>query len=315
MLEVPLFWQRPAITEKTAWTTIKKESGLAFQYFAVPWATVFDGIEAQNFKAFMILDELKRQLANCHGSAIRRATVSQHIHTLSYIPLFKVCGITDLFWPHKTDQLSQVDGITLHSFPLFPVQAKPVEINKSFFANKTYEFNFIGAYRQNLYLSDIRKQIFKLSDVLPNSLIVDRGAWFFEETVYGNQLGKFTSTSENTINKNKQAEEYTSAIETSWFSFCPSGSGPNSIRLLEVLSLGSIPIVFSNDLDLSFLGDDWKTSVLHFPETEEGLQQAVRHCSEMGLRQRQQMVKNGQKLFKRIHPKNFGTMIRRKLQG
>ena len=34
------------------------------------------------------------------------------------------------------------------------------------------------------------------------------------------------------------------------YTLCPSGSGPNSIRLWESLACGSIPIILSDTLDL-----------------------------------------------------------------
>ena len=34
------------------------------------------------------------------------------------------------------------------------------------------------------------------------------------------------------------------------FSLCPSGSGPNSIRLWESLALGSIPVLLADTLEL-----------------------------------------------------------------
>ena len=39
-------------------------------------------------------------------------------------------------------------------------------------------------------------------------------------------------------------------MNDSKYTLCPSGSGPNSIRLWEALAVGSIPIVLSDNLDL-----------------------------------------------------------------
>ena len=39
-------------------------------------------------------------------------------------------------------------------------------------------------------------------------------------------------------------------MNDSKYTLCPSGSGPNSIRLWEALAVGSLPIVLSDNLDL-----------------------------------------------------------------
>ena len=46
---------------------------------------------------------------------------------------------------------------------------------------------------------------------------------------------------------------------------CPSGSGPNSIRLWEALATGAIPIILSDTLDLP-KHELWKNAVLYVKE-------------------------------------------------
>ncbi|MFM6205180.1 exostosin family protein, partial [Planktothrix sp.] len=58
-------------------------------------------------------------------------------------------------------------------------------------------------------------------------------------------------------------------LKQSVFSLCPSGSGPNSIRLWESIGYGSIPVVLSDtylppgDLDL------WESAVVVCPEQSD----------------------------------------------
>jgi len=55
---------------------------------------------------------------------------------------------------------------------------------------------------------------------------------------------------------------------------CPSGSGPNSIRLWESLAAGAIPVVLADTLELP-AHPLWKDAVVFLPEAELGNLKAV----------------------------------------
>ena len=53
------------------------------------------------------------------------------------------------------------------------------------------------------------------------------------------------------------------------YSLCPSGAGPNSIRLWESLAVGAIPIILADTLELPE-HEDWDKAVLRVPEKDLG---------------------------------------------
>jgi hypothetical protein len=71
-------------------------------------------------------------------------------------------------------------------------------------------------------------------------LIIKKPKWHYEDNVYGND--KTARFSEDCY--------YKQMLMDSKFSLCPLGTGPNSIRLWESLSFGSIPVILSDKLIL-----------------------------------------------------------------
>lgn len=58
-------------------------------------------------------------------------------------------------------------------------------------------------------------------------------------------------------------------LMNSTFGLAPAGRGPSSLRLLEVLSAGSIPVVISDNFVLPFdTLIDWRRCVLVFPTSQ-----------------------------------------------
>jgi hypothetical protein len=43
---------------------------------------------------------------------------------------------------------------------------------------------------------------------------------------------------------------YNTILSDSVFSLCPLGAGPNTLRFWESIAVGSIPVIFSNDLGI-----------------------------------------------------------------
>jgi hypothetical protein len=57
-------------------------------------------------------------------------------------------------------------------------------------------------------------------------------------------------------------------VQRSVFALCPSGSGPNSIRLWEALGYGAIPVILADRLWLPGDAELWQQAALFVPETE-----------------------------------------------
>jgi glycosyltransferase involved in cell wall biosynthesis len=267
-------WQEPARTEKHAFDLLF-ENGCSrenFIYFGFPWATLFDGLARETD----IGDKLKRVLEEVgEGVAGNRiVTVCQHIKFRDYLKYFRAIGITDIFASHAERGETTSNGINIHAFPLFPAQGTGATPHKfssenflSHFLSRKLKYSFVGAYSSKYYLTNSRELIFKLPES-ENVLIKERAQWHFEKRVYDEQVyGK--SLSEHEVKEEtSNANEYIEIMENTQFSLCPSGTGPNSIRLWEAIEFGSIPIILADNLLLPGSQSLWEDACLIVPETE-----------------------------------------------
>jgi len=275
-------WQYPAVTEQFA---AQKMAEFAFEtpfeYIGFPWATLIDLVNREKKAEVQTWMSHLEKLENQQPT--RRVTVSQHISTFKRIGLFKDVGITDIFCSHATTDNYLMDGIRIHPFPIFPVQVPQLDIQSEFFdleKPRKYLYSFIGAYTPNGYLSDIRKKI--VDDFNhPRGNILMRGEWHYEKIVYQEQINKKKLDSEHQLSSEQKAEEYKEVLKNSTFSLCPSGTGPNSIRLWESIGALSIPVIFSDSLRLP--GDQalWNKAALIFPESMDKPEQVIKVLEEI----------------------------------
>ena len=248
-------WQLPAKTELWAYEKLikKNNADLFTQYICFPWASLIDYLDHNPKKAKTLLNALK---GHPPKMALKVVTYCQHIYALKMLPYFKLLGITDIFWSHKTIEQDFIDNIKLHPYSLYPVmhykRAKPYK-NKPLNERK-YLYSFIGAYQPKLYLTKVRQWIFDLPK-RDNTLIIERDEWHFEADVYREQLLGLTDEQAKIELKRLQEKEYIEVMEETVFCLCPSGSGPNSIRLWEAIKFGCIPIILSNTLDLKLISE------------------------------------------------------------
>ena len=124
----------------------------------------------------------------------------------------------------------------------------------------------MGAYHPRWYLSTIRKKIFDMKHDSSNTYIKYIGEWHFEKSVYST-LQNHKHELDNSNKHLQNTDEYNKLILNSRYSLCPSGSGPNSIRLWESLACGSIPIILSDTLDLPS-HHLWNKAIIRVPEKE-----------------------------------------------
>ena len=234
-------WQTPVITEKQTFLLLKKKI-LPDNYLAFPWATLIDEV---NTKLYSNLAYIKNLRFECF-------TVCQHIFFRELLPLFKTIGIHTVFTPHLEVgdwYYEKKYGIKLLPYSLFPVCFNFENIS---IENKKYKYSFTGSYDNSVYLSDIREKIFRM-DKNNENYIRQNDKWFYQDTVYNN--GKVSSD-----------EIYKNLLKNTEFSLCPSGSGPNSIRLYESMT-SSIPVLLADELALSpFI--DWDTLIIRMGEND-----------------------------------------------
>ncbi|NEQ35830.1 MAG: tetratricopeptide repeat protein [Okeania sp. SIO3I5] len=244
-------WQYPAITEKYAYQMANKfltkdnfEQNVI--YFGFPWATLLDKrLHSQDKTEANALIEKLNSFQDELKKYKKVITVCQHIRMLEFEGIFDAVGITDIFWSHtKKDQnvLPSYPHISLHSFPLYPVQAIDIEAKKT---DKKYLYSFVGTRPSKSYLTDSRTKIIDSLSDDNRGLIIARNQWHYNKIVYDRQILKKVKNDDNLVD-NSASEEFKQVMQESVFALCPSGSGPNSIRLWEAIGLGAIPVVIAD---------------------------------------------------------------------
>ena len=303
-------WQRPAATEETA--LIRLQSGReapGFDYLGFAWATLMDGLKERTSESKDILQALLQAHQSFDNSGLRkRATVAQHIRAINYFDLFKALGITDVFWSHAVNSYQTSRGIRIHPFPLYPAQAPEYEGARR--SKKRHLANFVGAYNPSIYLTDVREVIFEDEGKYADLYIVKRDRWHFDRAVYDEQIGGRVASETQLETEAQQKQDYIDAIRQSWFTLCPTGSGPNSIRIFECLALGSIPIVLSRDLTLVGEQDLWDRAAIIEEDSEDGYRRAIERARRMPDAERVDMLSAGKVLFDQVGPSAFGDIIR-----
>lgn len=307
----PYHWQVPAATEMAAYQAIKEnKKSLDFDYLGFAWATIIDGIRSRSVKAWEILDAAARIAEDLPSEPSRpRITVAQHIHALRFPEIFSALGITDIYWSHATTDLLSHQGMRIHPFPLFPAQAPTAEMRVPASQPRKYLANFIGAYNPRIYLSNVRQVIFNDAGKNEDLLIIARNAWHFDRTVYDEQMRGVIPVAEQRAEEARNKKEYIDAIRDSWFTLCPTGSGPNSIRTFESLALGSIPIILTKKLRLPGSPLLWPSACIFEEDSESGYRRAIERARLMVQEERIEMSARGEELFKLVSPEGYGRLL------
>lgn len=309
----PYFWQVPAATEKAAFEAVMTANGVGENtlFFGYPWATLIDALRRRSVHLPVLLSGLEQlvEALKATNLPVRRVTVAQHIYARQFISLFKALGITDLFWSHAIESEREAEGIVLHPFPLFPAQAPVAVSNEQRLAPRRYLANFVGAYNPGLYLSNVRQVIFDDAGKDKDLLIIKREAWHFDRAVYVEQMHGQLATDDQARRECEEAQEYLDAIRQSCFTLCPTGSGPNSIRIFEALALGSIPIVLTKSLRLPGPRELWEKAAMFEEDSEAGYRRTIVKARAMSNVQMQHKIIAGAELFAYVAPENYASLI------
>ena len=258
-------WQRPNATEAYAAEQLTSQTmSPQGSFLAFPWASWID----------IARDNPAPQAPLAAAPSPQAvATVAQHIEMLRHAALLRRCGITDLFWSHATRGLSHCQDLRIHPFPLYPVRcashpnpAGGAALEGLPLAERRWLYSFQGVYRPELYLTPVRQWILDLPP-RPDALLESRREWHFEQAVYREQVHGQCPDAERHSELAQEASSYARTLQQSVFALCPSGSGPNSIRLWEALGYGTIPVILAESLALP--GDPalWHQAALVVPET------------------------------------------------
>lgn len=272
-------WQKPVITEYRIFQLLYKQSVIPVNYFAFPWATLIDDFISHN-KPDLINILRDTEIRNNSGS--RCCTVVQHVLFRRIIFMFRKLNITHIFTSHRmpTDSTLEIEyNIKIIPMSLYPIYASVENTTKT----KKYLLSFIGFYDPKCYMSNIREKIIQLYADYPDCYVLKTYKWHFYDPVY--------KAIDRVNNENTQL--YCSVLSDSVFSLCPSGSGPNSIRLWESLSYGSIPVILSDNLVLPTIDEDLMKCVIIWPESNiKFLREYLLTIDDVTIQQMQKMCIN-----------------------
>jgi tetratricopeptide (TPR) repeat protein len=264
-------WQYPAITEQRAFQLCLEKLPTAPDsiYVGFPWASLIDHLNNGTSKGRQLLQALDALLPHLQGYR-RRITTCQQIFFQQYRWLLERAGITDVFWPHATIY-DDDPSLRIHPFPLFPVnwQAPPDPE-----PTRDLLYSFIGARATRLYLSNSRDLILDSLSGLPGALVHGNDNWFYGDIVYGVQISGTISSNDIRAQANgpePERQRYIDSLSRSLFCLCPSGTGPNTIRLWEAIGSGSIPIILSDRFRPPGPRELWDQAVFVLPDTAEGV--------------------------------------------
>ena len=273
-------WQYPAITEQRAFerclaTLPAVEDSV---YVGFPWASLIDHLNNGTAKGPALLAALD-QLRPHVQHARRRITVCQQIFFLQQRWLLDRLGITDVFWPHAT--IFDADpSLRIHPFPLYPVQWQAPASPEP---ERTILFSFIGARSTRLYLSNTRDLILNGLGGFEDALVEGYDGWFYDDLVYGVQISGSISADDPRAQGSGpelRRRRFIDSLQRSIFCLCPSGTGPNTIRLWEALGSGSIPIILSDTFKPPGPRALWDSAVFFLPDNAQGVMAIPRLCRQ-----------------------------------
>lgn len=282
-------WQYPAITEEHAFRRMRESYPLRRQdgarplsgalsktaYLGFPFATLFDLTthggprNARRSALHASLGQLGQQLAG-HDRVI---SVTQHIAAPAFAPLFAAAGVTDLFWSHASateipltePHFASLPGLRLHPFPLYPVQQVPrgpEDIGRP----RRWLFSFVGAQARPIYLTQSRDMILDLLSGHPQGCVIAQDIWHYNSIVYDRQIRQQARPGAEAASA-ARAQAFQAVMDQSVFTLCPSGTGPNSLRLWEALLNGSIPVILSEGWTPPGEAATWARATVRCAET------------------------------------------------
>ena len=266
-------WQFPAVTEQHAYHRIRDLGGLpdGFTYVAFPWATLIDKLERKAVGLDELRDIFKKFRQQLPTNTIK-ITVCQHIKCHNFMYLFHQAGIDHLFWSHaeldSCQKFASKYGVTIHPFPLYPVQL-PSDAEAAT-TDRAHLFSFVGAKANQWYMTQARTWILEYLKDLPGGFVIGRDTWHYNKVVYDHQVTGKSEHSAELVNA-KASEEFKKMLLNTVFSLCPSGTGPNSIRLWESMGAGAIPVILADTHLLPGNMELWKQAVVFCEETPKAI--------------------------------------------
>ena len=277
-------WQDPTPTEKCPFQLFKEHKNLPHHYFAFPWSALNDNKYKNDYHLREIINNFQIEKDKTYF------TVELHESFVDRIEMYKKLNIKYVFASQCTNdsikKIKKEHDIQIIPFSLHPTQnsegMKVIPVHKRKFLT-----NFVGLVYSDYYISDIREHLFSNFKDKKDCYIKKRDKWHYNGVIYE---GKDKSDSVCEM-------EYKEILMNSKFTLCPSGSGPNSIRLWEVLSFGSVPVLLADTLVLPEIEEKWEDSIIFWKEKEiENLYKYLKKIDDKTL---VKMSDNGRKLYEK----------------
>lgn len=293
-------WQYPVITEKLAFDILSNKSYFSgkYVYLGIPWATLIDKFNhSDSTHLNSIFNHIVDSEINSKNTHI--ITVCQHYKFSILTDFLKTlkCKYT-LFTPHATSNCDK----HIKAFPIFA----PISNNTNTTSHRDILYSFVGTYMDH-FMSSIRLDIFSL-DHPSNTVIVRRDNWHYNQEVYDNQIRKNRVNLVDKYISNQKSKYYERVLSRSIFSLCPSGAGPNSIRLFESMSFGAIPVILSDTLSLPVLSSvDWSECVVQFPEKD--ISRLPNYLQSLSTKDIENLRDNCYKAYIQLSDNNFTSCI------
>lgn len=273
-------WQYPAVTERHAFERMRAllpdaPGQYNVAYLGFPFATLVDlhaqlGPSHPRTRALQArLDALVPQLRRYS----RVVSVAQHIRARQFPHLFADAGITDLFWSHciyGEMAFPEAAAMRLRPFPLYPVQQTSRDAS-DFGRARRWLFSFVGARATESHLTNVRDLIIEVLGADARGKVVDRDCWHYQRIVYDAQVLRKANEREPGLVNDDHSAAYRKIMDESIFSLCPSGSGPNSIRLWEAMLNGSIPVILADTWAAPGPAELWERATVRCAETAEAV--------------------------------------------
>ncbi len=283
-------WQVPAATERHAFHQMRAKLGDGSKitpavYLGFPFATLVDlhtqvGPDHPRTRTLQAaLDKLTPDLQGYE----RVVTVAQHIRARDCAHLFSDAGVTDLFWSHCVHgetSFAGHPGMRVLPFPLYPVQQAPrgdEDVDRA----RPILFSFVGARAPDHYLTQSRNHIIDLLSNDPQGRILGRDGWHYEKIVYDAQIFEKVEMSDGGLINEGQSADFRRIMDETTFALCPSGSGPNSIRLWESMLNGAIPVILADSWAPPGDPDLWRAATVACPETPEAISELPERLAAM----------------------------------
>lgn len=262
ILSVDCYWQTPALTEQHAFEKVKvfhDPNCDDLIYLAFPWATLFDLYDRNQGGVYRELKGFLNRVTSQIPPSSRVVTVCQHISLERHKYFLINSGVTDVFWSHCAPN-STISELNLYPFPLYPVtQTKAKSLG-----HRQYLTSFVGAKANQCCLSDIRNKLGSVFHGFSDVYFGLKESCHFNEMVYETKVATENFKPISLQNDEKYAEILSDAI----FALCPSGTGPNSLRLWEAIHAEVIPVIPADTFIVPGSESLWEEACIFVKESE-----------------------------------------------